>query len=61
MVMMVIFIIIIKVWFNNNNDSNNNNDDNNYNQRIGKKLWNMKVTVIPIVISVFGTIIKGLV
>ena len=25
-----------------------------------KKLWNMKVTIIPIVIGVFGTIIKGL-
>ena len=26
-----------------------------------KKLWNMKVTVIPVVIGVFGTITKGLV
>ena len=25
-----------------------------------KKLWNMKVTIIPIVIGAFGTIIKGL-
>ena len=25
-----------------------------------KKLWNMKVTIIPIVISAFGTITKGL-
>ena len=26
-----------------------------------KKLWNMKVTVIPIVIGALGTVIKGLV
>ena len=26
-----------------------------------KKLWNMKVTVIPILIGALGTIIKGLV
>ena len=25
-----------------------------------KKLWNMKVTIIPIVIDVFGTVAKGL-
>ena len=25
-----------------------------------KKLWNMQVTIIPIVISVFGTVTKGL-
>ena len=25
-----------------------------------KKLWNMKVTIIPIVISVFGTATRGL-
>ena len=25
-----------------------------------KKLWNMKVTVIPIVVSIFGTVSKGL-
>ena len=25
-----------------------------------KKLWNMKVTIIPIVIGAFGTVIKGL-
>ena len=25
-----------------------------------KKLWNMKVTIIPIVIAAFGTVIKGL-
>ena len=24
-----------------------------------KKLWNMKVTIIPIVISAFGTVTKG--
>ena len=26
-----------------------------------KKLWNMKVTIIPIVIGAFGTVTKGLV
>ena len=25
-----------------------------------KKLWNMKVTIVPIVISTFGTVSKGL-
>ena len=25
-----------------------------------KKLWNMKVTIVPIVIGTFGTITKGL-
>ena len=25
-----------------------------------KKLWNMKMTIIPIVIGAFGTVIKGL-
>ena len=25
-----------------------------------KKLWNMQVTIIPIVIGAFGTVIKGL-
>ena len=25
-----------------------------------KKLWNMKVTIVPIVIGVFGTVTKGL-
>ena len=25
-----------------------------------KKLWNMKVTIIPIVIGAFGTVSKGL-
>ena len=25
-----------------------------------KKLWNMKVTIVPIVIGAFGTVTKGL-
>ena len=29
--------------------------------KLKKKQWNMKVTVIPIVIGTFGTITKGLV
>ena len=28
--------------------------------RESKKLWNMMVTIIPIVIGVFGTVTKGL-
>ncbi len=28
--------------------------------RESKKLWNMQVTIIPIVIGAFGTVIKGL-
>ena len=45
----------------------NNNDNNNYNTcyyldlaRELKKLWNMKVTIVPIVIGALGTITKGL-
>ena len=30
-------------------------------RELEKKLWNMKVTIMPIVISTLGTIIKGLV
>ena len=26
----------------------------------GKKLWNMQVTIIPIVVGAFGTVTKGL-
>ena len=29
-------------------------------RELKKKLWNMKVTIIPIVIGVFGTVTKGL-
>ena len=35
---------------NNNNDNDNNN----------KKIWNMNVTIIPIVIGAFGIVTKGL-
>ena len=38
---------------NNNNNNNNNKNDNNNN-----KLWNMQVTIIPIVIGAFGTVTK---
>ena len=36
--------------------------DNNYdnNNRELKKLWNMQVTIIPIVMGAFGTVTKGL-
>ena len=29
-------------------------------QELKKKLWNMKVAIIPIVIGAFGTVTKGL-
>ena len=43
-------------------NNNNNNNNNNYLDlaRELKKLWNMKVTIIPIVIGAFGTVTKGL-
>ena len=44
--------------------NNNNNNDNNNKYldlaRERKKLWNMQVTFIPIVIGAFGTVTKGL-
>ena len=48
-------------------NSNNNNNNNNEKRRIStstllgnrkKKLWNMKVTIIPIVICAFRTVTK---
>ena len=58
---------------NNNNYNNNDPADHRINlkecakkdkyldlARELKKLWNMKVTVVPIVIGTFGTITKGL-
>ena len=41
---------------------NSNNNNNKYLdlERELKKLWNMKVTVVPIVIGALGTITKGL-
>ena len=42
-------------------DNNNNNNNNNIDlARELKKLWNMKVMIVPIVIGAFGTITKGL-
>ena len=46
--------IYYNTFYNNNNNNNNNN---NYEL---KKLWNMQVTIIPIVIGAFGTVTKGL-
>ena len=48
-----------------NKGNNNNNDNNNNNKYLDlarelKELWNMKVTIIPIVIGAFGTVSKGL-
>ena len=41
--------------------ANNNNNYNNLDlARELKKLWNMKVTIVPIVIGALGTITKGL-
>ena len=42
--------------------SNYNNNNNKYLDlaRELKKLWNMQVTIIPIVIGAFGTVTKGL-
>ena len=49
---------------NNNNNNNDNNADNNNKYldlaRELKKLWKMKVAIIPIVIGVFGIVTKGL-
>ena len=53
-----------KEWdnINNNNNNNNNNNRDNYLDlaRELKKLWNMRVTVIPIVIGELGTIPQAL-
>ena len=58
----------------NSQGANNNNNDNNRinlteyakkdkyldHTRELKKVWNMKVTIVPIVIGTLGTISKGL-
>ena len=55
------------VWFqitNNNNNYNNKEYEKKDKYldlaREMKKLWNMQVTIIPIVIGAFGTVTKGL-
>ena len=40
--------------------NNNNNNNNNYNLDLARELKNMKVTIVPIGISAFGTITSGL-
>ena len=50
---------------NNNNNNNNNNKCEKKDKYLDlarelKKLWNMQVTIIPIVIGAFGTVTKGL-
>ena len=58
---------------NNNNNNNNKTADHRINLKESekkdkyldlardlKKLWNMKVTIVPIVIGALGTITKGL-
>ena len=52
--------------YNNNNNNNNNNNKSEKKDkyldlaRELKKLWNMKVMIVSIVIGAFGTITKGL-
>ena len=49
---------------NNNNNNNNKESEKKYKYldlaRELKKLWNMKVTIVPIVIGALGTVTKGL-
>ena len=47
----------LKIYVNKINVEINNDNDNN---RKLKKLWNMKVMIILIVIGAFGTVTKGL-
>ena len=54
------FTLITRVQKLRDNNNNNNNNDNNNNNNKLKKLWNMQVTIIPIVICAFGTVTKGL-
>ena len=46
----------------NSQGVNNSYDNNNYQDlsRELKKLWNMKVTIIPIMVGAFGTVTKRL-
>ena len=47
---------------NNKYNNNNNNNNNNYKKKKKKKkLWNMRVTVMPVVIGALGTNPKGLI
>ena len=50
------------ILYNNNNNNNKCEKRHKYLHlaRQLEKLWNMKVTIIPIVIGVFGTVTKGL-
>ena len=47
---------------NNNNNNNNNSTNNNYLDLAKelRKLWNMRLRVIPIEIDSFGMVCKGL-
>ena len=45
--------------FYNNNNNNNNNKYLDLSREL-KKLWNMEITIVPIVIGALGTITKGL-
>ena len=50
------------MWKTPKKQCNNNNNNNKYLDlaRELKKLWNMNVTIIPIVIGAFDTVTKGL-
>ena len=51
------------ITYNNNNNNNNNREKKDKYLDLArelKKLWNMQVTIISIVIGSFGTVTKGL-
>ena len=53
-------ITTIKIATTTTNITNiNNNNNNNNSTREFLKIWNMKVTIIPIVFGAFGTVTKG--
>ena len=53
---------VVVVVCNDNNDNNYNNNDNNLNVAMElKKLWNMKVMFILIMIGALGTVTEGLI
>ena len=53
-------IINTNTTTNNNYNNNNNNNNTWILLENWKKLWNMKVAIIPIMISAFGRVTKGL-
>ena len=47
----------MKIYSNNDG---NDNDNLELARELKKQLWNMWVTVVPIVVGVLGTVLKGL-